>query len=42
MFKSFELVYAKKFKTKSEAMKHEARLKKLTKLEKEAVIMGET
>lgn len=37
-FFSFELVYQEKYKTRSEAMKGEARLKKLPKAKKEALI----
>jgi putative endonuclease len=37
-FDSFELVYSEKFKTRSEAMKREAQLKKLTRSQKEALI----
>ena len=39
-FKSFELVYSEKCKTRSEAMKREAELKKLTRLQKETLIKG--
>ena len=37
-FKSFELVYSQKFKTRSEALKREHELKKLSKKEKENLI----
>jgi len=37
-FKSFELVYTEKFKTRSEALKREHKLKKLSKQEKENLI----
>ena len=37
-FKSFELVYTEKFKTRSEALKREHELKKLSKQEKENLI----
>jgi len=37
-FKSFELVYSEPCETRSEAMKREAELKKLTRPEKELVI----
>jgi putative endonuclease len=37
-FKSFELVYFEKCKTRSEALKREAELKKLTKTQKENLI----
>ncbi len=37
-FKSFELVYSEECKTRSEAMKKEAELKKLTRPQKEALI----
>ena len=35
LFKSFELVYQENFETRSEAMKREAEIKKLTKKQKE-------
>jgi len=37
-FDSFELVYTEKFKTRGEALKREAEIKKLTKKQKEAII----
>ena len=37
-FKSFELVYKEIYKTRSEALKREIELKKLTKAKKEAII----
>ena len=37
-FKSFELVYFEKCKTRGEAMKRECQLKKLSKSEKESII----
>ncbi len=37
-FKSFELVYSEPYKTRSEAMKREAALKKLTREQKENLI----
>lgn len=37
-FDSFELVYSEAFATRSEAMKREAKLKKLTKKQKEVLI----
>lgn len=37
-FKSFELVYTEKFETRSEAMRREHELKKLSKQEKENLI----
>ena len=37
-FDSFELMYYEEFETRSEAMKREAQLKKLSKLQKEAII----
>ncbi len=37
-FDSFELVYTEKFRTRSSALKREAKIKKLTKEEKEALI----
>jgi putative endonuclease len=37
-FESFELVYVEKHKTRSEALKREIELKKLTKNEKEKII----
>ncbi|MBI5358233.1 GIY-YIG nuclease family protein [Candidatus Amesbacteria bacterium] len=37
-FDSFELVYSESFETRSEAMHREAQLKKLTRLQKEAII----
>ena len=40
MFKSFKLVYTEEFKTKSEAMIREAELKKLTKKNKEKLIIS--
>jgi predicted GIY-YIG superfamily endonuclease len=41
-FTSAELVYSEKYKTRSEAMKREVQLKKLTKKQKEALIaLGE-
>ena len=36
-FKSFELVYTEEFKTRSEALKREHELKKLSKQEKESL-----
>jgi putative endonuclease len=39
-FKSFELVYSEKQKTRSEAMKREAELRKLTRPQKEILIMS--
>ena len=39
-FKSFELVYSEKQKTRSEAMKREAELRKLTRPQKEIMIMS--
>jgi putative endonuclease len=39
-FKSFNLVYSEEFLTKSEALKREAQIKKLTKLDKENLISG--
>lgn len=38
MFKSFKLVYKEKFKTRSEALKREHEVKKLTKEDKENLI----
>ena len=38
MFKSFKLVYTEEFKTRSEAMRREFELKKLSKQEKEYLI----
>ena len=38
-FPSFELVYHEKHPTKSEAMRREAQLKKLSKAKKETIIM---
>ena len=38
IFKSFELVYTEEFKTRSEALKREHELKKLSKQEKENLI----
>ena len=38
-FDSFELVYSEKFKTRSEAMRREAQLKKLTRAQKETLII---
>ena len=38
IFKSFELVYTEKFKTRSKALKREYELKKLSKQEKENLI----
>lgn len=40
-FSSFDLVYHEKYPTRSEAMKREVQLKKLTKAKKEALIAGE-
>ncbi|HLE48917.1 MAG TPA: GIY-YIG nuclease family protein [Patescibacteria group bacterium] len=40
-FDSFKLVFKEKFKTRSESMKREAQLKKLTKKQKETLIIGE-
>lgn len=37
-FDSFTLVYSKEFETRSQAMKREAQLKKLTRAQKEALI----
>lgn len=37
-FDTFELIYKEEHKTRSEAMKREAEIKKLTKLEKEKLI----
>ena len=37
-FDSFELVYIEEFETRSEAMKREIQLKKLTKLQKESLL----
>ena len=37
-FSSFELVYKEEFETRSEAMKREAELKKLTKAQKEKLV----
>lgn len=37
-FSSFELVYTEEFESRSEAMKREVQLKKLTKAKKEALI----
>lgn len=37
-FKSYKLVYSEKFETRSEAMKREIQLKRLTKAKKEALI----
>lgn len=39
-FSSFDLVYSEKCKTRGEAMKREAFLKRLSKGEKEAIIAG--
>lgn len=39
-FKSFEFVYSEKHKTRSDAMKREAELKKLTRAKKEDLIAG--
>lgn len=39
-FKSFEVVYIENFDTRSEALKREVELKKLTKTKKEALIKG--
>jgi putative endonuclease len=39
-FKSFELVYSEECKTRSEALKREIQLKKLTRPQKEALIKG--
>jgi predicted GIY-YIG superfamily endonuclease len=39
-FASFELVYTESFATRSEALKRERELKKLTKAKKEALILG--
>lgn len=39
-FSSFELVYTERFTTRSEAMKRERALKKLTKRKKEELLMG--
>lgn len=38
MFRSFELVHSEECKTKSEAMRREAEIKKMTKKEKEEVV----
>lgn len=40
-FSSFTLVYSEKYSTRKEAMHREAQLKKLSKAEKEAVIVGD-
>lgn len=40
-FESFTLVHTEEFPTKSEAMKREAQIKKLTKTEKETIIKYE-
>jgi len=40
-FKSLKLVYSEKFKTRNEAMRREAQLKKLTKAKKEELIKHE-
>lgn len=40
-FTSFDLVYTEKFRTRSEAMKREIELKKLTKAKKEALISSQ-
>ena len=37
-FDSFELIYTEKLETRSEALKQEAKIKRLTKLQKEALI----
>lgn len=37
-FDSFELVYSEKYTTRSEAMKRESQLKKLSRAQKEAII----
>lgn len=39
-FNSFKLVYSEEYKTRTEAMKREAELKKLTKAQKEKLIAG--
>jgi len=39
-FKSIELVYKEMHKTRSDAMKREAQLKRLTKTQKEALILA--
>lgn len=39
-FSSFELVYTEKYSTRSESLKREHELKKLTKAKKEALIEG--
>jgi len=41
-FSSFELVYSEKYPTRSEAMRRESELKKLSKAEKEAIIKSFT
>jgi len=40
-FKSFELVYSEECKTRSEAMKREAELRKLSRSQKEALIKSD-
>lgn len=40
MFKSFKLVYKEEFETRSEALKREIELKKLSKIEKEKLILN--
>jgi putative endonuclease len=40
-FESVELVYSEKYKTRSEAMKREAQLKKWSKAKKEALVIGD-
>lgn len=37
-FESFELVYTERYETKGEALKREAKIKKLTKKQKESLI----
>ena len=37
-FDSFEFVYSERFETRSEAMKREAQLKNLTRIQKETII----
>jgi len=39
-FKAFELVYSEKFKTRSEAMKRETEIKRMTKVKKEKLVFG--
>lgn len=40
-FKSVELVYSEEYKTRSEALKREAEIKKWTKVKKEALVIGD-